>query len=238
MVDPQLEDFYVRVARIEAARRKGFGFEAAGTVGRSSYSRHTRRWIPIFRPLLVVALCVVGLKAVIHYNIGDETYRARVVELQAGEGFDRLGPADALGVRRNRKANARQDLNAPDAQGSETPYPNKEAATCKRARLFRSVGGVAPAVRTHPGSARDVADPVDVAAAQTDIVQLAVGKPCQRVARDAGIVPGCNGGRKAPEQRSDALGRDGAERRPAGRLIGGHGGSPFKNGQRSSTLPP
>jgi hypothetical protein len=92
MVDPQLQDFYVRVARIEAARRKGFGFEATGTVGRSYYSRQTaRRPIPVFRPLLVVALCVIGLKSIIHYNIGDETYRARVVELQAGEGFDRLG---------------------------------------------------------------------------------------------------------------------------------------------------
>lgn len=91
MVDPQLQDFYVRVARIEAARRKGFGFEAAGTVGRSYYSRQTRRSLPIFRPLIVVTLCVIGLKSIIHYNIGDETYRERVVELQAGEGFDRLG---------------------------------------------------------------------------------------------------------------------------------------------------
>lgn len=91
MVDPQLQDFYVRVARIEAARRKGFGFEAAGTVGRSYYTRQTRRSMPIFRPLMVIALCIIGLKAIIHYNIGDETYRQRVVELQAGEGFDRLG---------------------------------------------------------------------------------------------------------------------------------------------------
>jgi hypothetical protein len=91
VMDPQLEDFYVRVARIEAARRKGFGFEAAGTMGRSHYTRKTRRSFPIFRPLLVVALCVIGLKSVIHYKIGDETYRDRVVELQSGEGFDRLG---------------------------------------------------------------------------------------------------------------------------------------------------
>lgn len=91
MVDPQLQDFYVRVARIEAARRKGFGFEAVGTVGRSYYARQTRRPFPIIRPLLVVVLCVIALKAVIHYNIGDETYRDRVVELQSGEGFDRLG---------------------------------------------------------------------------------------------------------------------------------------------------
>lgn len=91
MVDPQLQDFYVRVARIEAARRKGFGFEAAGAVGRSYYARQSRRPFPIFRPLLVVALCVIGLKSIIHYNIGDETYRDRVVQLQSGEGFDRLG---------------------------------------------------------------------------------------------------------------------------------------------------
>lgn len=91
MLDPQLQDFYVRVARIESARRKGFGFEAAGTVGRSYYARQTRRHVPILRPLLVIALCVIGLKSIIHYNIGDETYRERVAELQAGEGFDRLG---------------------------------------------------------------------------------------------------------------------------------------------------
>lgn len=91
MVDPQLQDFYVRVARIESARRKGFGFEAVGTVGRSYYTRKTRRSLPIFRPLLVVTLCIIGLKSIIHYNIGDDTYRDRVVELQSGEGFDRLG---------------------------------------------------------------------------------------------------------------------------------------------------
>lgn len=91
MVDPQLQDFYVRVARIEAARRKGFGFEATGTVGRSYYTRQTRRPVPVLRPLIVVTLCVIGLKSIIHYNIGDETYRDRVVQLQAGEGFDRLG---------------------------------------------------------------------------------------------------------------------------------------------------
>lgn len=91
MVDPQLQDFYGRVARIEAARRKGYGFEAAGTVGRSHYSRQTRRHLPIIRPLLIVALCVIGLKSIIHYNIGDDTYRDRVAQLQAGEGFDRLG---------------------------------------------------------------------------------------------------------------------------------------------------
>ena len=39
----------------------------------------------------VVVAAVIGLKAVIHAHIGSELYNLRVAELQAGEGFDRLG---------------------------------------------------------------------------------------------------------------------------------------------------
>lgn len=91
MLDPNLQDFYVRVARIEADRRKGFGFEAVGTLGRSAYRRTERKGFPLMRSLLVVVVSIMALKAAIHYNIGDDVYRQRVAELQAGAGFDRLG---------------------------------------------------------------------------------------------------------------------------------------------------
>lgn len=91
MLDPNLEDFYRRIARVEAARARGFGFEADGTIGRSYYSRPARRQMSLLRPLVVTLMCIVGLKAAIHYNIGPDIYAARVAELQAGSGFDRLG---------------------------------------------------------------------------------------------------------------------------------------------------
>lgn len=90
-MDPNLEDFYVRVARIQSARSRGYGFEAAGTLGRSAYNRPQARRQSLLKPLAVVAIAILGLKATIHYNVGDEAYAARVADLQASDGFDRLG---------------------------------------------------------------------------------------------------------------------------------------------------
>jgi hypothetical protein len=91
MMDAQLQDFYSRIARVEAAHARGFGFEAQGLLGRSHYNRPDRRRMPILKPLLVTILCVTTLKATILQQIGTETYAARVVELTSGEGVDRIG---------------------------------------------------------------------------------------------------------------------------------------------------
>jgi hypothetical protein len=90
-MDANLEDFYRRIARVQAARARGFGFEADGTIGRSYYARPAQKHFPLVKALLFVAVSVMGLKAIIHSHIGADLYDARVAELQAGEGFDRLG---------------------------------------------------------------------------------------------------------------------------------------------------
>ena len=91
MADPNLKDFYVRLGRIEKIRRSGGGFEAVGTLGLSHYTRAQRRSTPIFRPLLVVFLAVIGIKGVIHHQVGAETYGARVEALRQGGSVDQLG---------------------------------------------------------------------------------------------------------------------------------------------------
>ena len=93
MADPNLQDFYARVARIESARARGLGFEAEGTLGRSHYLRHRRSGVRlrVLPPVLVAAVCVVGLKGLIHYHIGDGVYAQRVEALAAGQGVDKLG---------------------------------------------------------------------------------------------------------------------------------------------------
>ncbi len=91
MLDPNLQDFYSRVARLEKAHAKGMGFEAPGLIGRSYYVSRRRRSIPILRPILVLAIAVTLLKATILYHTGSEAYAARVAEMQANSGFERLG---------------------------------------------------------------------------------------------------------------------------------------------------
>lgn len=93
MADQNMVDFYGRVARIKKARAKGYGFEAAGTLGRSYYSQRAtvRARNSMLKPALIVMLGAFGLKGAIHYQIGGSLYSERVAELKAGEGFDRLG---------------------------------------------------------------------------------------------------------------------------------------------------
>lgn len=91
MADPNLVDFYGRVARIEKARTKGYAHEAAGTLGRSSYLIPAKRRRSFLGPPLFLALCAFGLKGGIYHSIGAEAYTQRVEQLKAGEGFDRVG---------------------------------------------------------------------------------------------------------------------------------------------------
>lgn len=91
--DPNLNEFYGRVARIEKAHAKGYGFEAQGTLGRSSTWKRDRSLWRFVKPLLLVLVVGLGLKGVIHHYIGAELYQERVAKLRAGEGFDRIGGA-------------------------------------------------------------------------------------------------------------------------------------------------
>ncbi|MBA3909804.1 MAG: hypothetical protein C0524_07910 [Rhodobacter sp.] len=90
-VDPNLNEFYSRVSRIEKSHAKGYGFEASGTLGRKASSRAGARTFKVLKPLALALLIGVGLKGVIHYYIGAQTYESRVSALAAGAGFDPVG---------------------------------------------------------------------------------------------------------------------------------------------------
>lgn len=91
MSDPNLVDFYRRVARIEKSRADGFGFEAEGTLGRSFFNKPARRRRGFLGPVLFLLICVFGLKGAIYHSVGAVSYDDRVARLQAGQGFDVLG---------------------------------------------------------------------------------------------------------------------------------------------------
>lgn len=91
MSDPNLADFYQRVARIERSHTQGMGFEGAGSLGRSYYVRGQRRGRGWLMPLLFVVMAAVGLKAVVYQQTGASTYQLRVDRLLAGEGIDHFG---------------------------------------------------------------------------------------------------------------------------------------------------
>jgi len=91
MSDPNLANFYGRIARIERARAKGYGFEANGTLGRSHFFRPVRQRRPLLRVLIFAFVCVFGLKGTILHYVGPDSYAARVDRLAAGEDFDKLG---------------------------------------------------------------------------------------------------------------------------------------------------
>jgi hypothetical protein len=92
MTDPNLVDFYGRVAKINRDHAKGYGFESVGTLGRSHYYRPQRKSpLRYILPVATIILCTVALKGAIHHSIGGEVYQARVDTLVASEGIDRLG---------------------------------------------------------------------------------------------------------------------------------------------------
>lgn len=91
MADQNLSEFYARVARVEKARAKGYGFEAEGTLGRSFYNRRRSRRPALFGPLMIVLACGIGLKAAMYYQVGEKAYQDRVHRLMESDGFERLG---------------------------------------------------------------------------------------------------------------------------------------------------
>jgi hypothetical protein len=95
MSDPCISEFNHRIAKIEKARSKGYGFEAAGTLGRSHYTRRRtkamRMSFPFLRPGLTLLAGGTILKAIFLVNLGAAAYTTRVERLLDGEGFDRIG---------------------------------------------------------------------------------------------------------------------------------------------------
>lgn len=90
-VDPNLNDFYTRVSRIEKSHAKGYGFEAAGTLGRKASTRRGSWLAKLAKPVALALVVGIGLKGVIHYYVGPQTYESRVSALAAGSGFDPVG---------------------------------------------------------------------------------------------------------------------------------------------------
>ncbi|GHC53960.1 hypothetical protein [Neogemmobacter tilapiae] len=87
MTDPNMVDFYSRVARIQRDHARSFGAEAvASGQGTSVKSR-----IPVLAPVLLALICGFAMKAMLLARIGDETYAARIDDLRSGEGFERIG---------------------------------------------------------------------------------------------------------------------------------------------------
>jgi len=94
MSDPCIAEFNSRIARIQKARAKGYAFEAAGTLGLSSYNRYRarkNRKVSVLRPVVIVLFCGTVLKALFFQHLGAADYDARVAGLMQGEGFDRIG---------------------------------------------------------------------------------------------------------------------------------------------------
>ena len=91
MTDPNLTDFYGRVARIQKARAKGYGFEAPGTLGRSFYYKPRAKRRSIVGPILFLLVCTFLLKGAIYHSIGADGYNERVASLQASDGIERIG---------------------------------------------------------------------------------------------------------------------------------------------------
>ena len=94
MFDPNIKDFYERVGRLNKAHAKGYGFEAVGVLGRSHYRQSPRKnRLRFLLPVAFLLMAGIALKGTVHYFVGAQTYADRVVELQNGAGFDKLGAA-------------------------------------------------------------------------------------------------------------------------------------------------
>lgn len=90
LADPNLKEFHGRLARIEKAHRKGYGFEARGTLGRSATFRRERSLGKMLRSLMLIVAMGFVLKGAIYFYVGDTLYSERVMSLATGTGFDPL----------------------------------------------------------------------------------------------------------------------------------------------------
>lgn len=102
MSDPNIEDFYGRVARIERDHANGVSFVAEGTMGGLPEPRAARRGSGLIRAFAFLMILLVALKAVLIDQLGEGPYRDRVALLQSGNLPERISAAiaapDALSV--------------------------------------------------------------------------------------------------------------------------------------------
>lgn len=89
MADPQMNEFYGRLKRVERIHRRGGGFEAEGTLGRPrAVERRRSSWL---RPLLLVVAGFLFLKALLLMQIGPIDYQERVDRLSQGTQVEQVG---------------------------------------------------------------------------------------------------------------------------------------------------
>jgi hypothetical protein len=92
VTDPQMKEFAGRLRRIERIHRRGGGFEAAGTLGQSYYTRLRRRaGRPVLRPALMALGMVILFKATLLAHLGEAEYEARLATLSQGHWGERAG---------------------------------------------------------------------------------------------------------------------------------------------------
>lgn len=91
MADPYIKEFRGRLRRVERIHRRGGGFEAAGTLGRSHYTARAPRRSSWLKPLLLVAAGALLLKALLYMQIGPVDYADRVARLSKGSQVEKIG---------------------------------------------------------------------------------------------------------------------------------------------------
>ncbi|MEX5729665.1 hypothetical protein Ga0609869_003018 [Rhodovulum iodosum] len=103
MYDPQMQEFQGRLRRVDKMHRRGYGFEAAGTLGRSAYARRAPVRVNLLRPAMFVVAIVIVTKAVFLSMIGEGNYNERLARLEGASVAERAGayimqvdPATAL----------------------------------------------------------------------------------------------------------------------------------------------
>ncbi|MFD0978102.1 hypothetical protein [Tropicimonas aquimaris] len=88
-----MKEFSGRLRRIDKIHRRGGGFEAAGTLGQSHYTREKERRErrTALRPALMVLVVMVVFKGFLLAALGTETYAAKVVALKDGSIVEQIG---------------------------------------------------------------------------------------------------------------------------------------------------
>jgi len=90
MADPQYQEFRGRLRRVERIHRRGGGFEAAGTLGRTAYVVKPQR-TSLLRPVALVLGAGLLLKAILFIQIGEADYTDRVARLEGGSQIEAIG---------------------------------------------------------------------------------------------------------------------------------------------------